>query len=94
MTIDPPAQLTAILAQLHTEGDPAVRSALPKRYGIHTDHAVGIPMARLKAIAAPHAPNPGLAEGLWSSGLYEARTIAAFVRQPLNLKLKEAAPSM
>ncbi len=86
---DPPAHLTAIIAQLHTEGDPAVRSALAERYGIHTDHAVGIPMARMKEIAALIAPNPGLAEALWSSGLYEARTIAAFVDDPGSVTIKQ-----
>ncbi|MEO5778671.1 MULTISPECIES: DNA alkylation repair protein [Arthrobacter] len=82
MTDDPEATAAAIVKGLHDEGDPVVRAELGRRYGIHTDRAVGITMARMKAIAAPHRPNHGLALALWASGLYEARTIAAHIDDP------------
>lgn len=78
-------EAASVLAQLHAEADPGARTDLADRYGIHTDHAVGVPMGRLKAIAKPLAPNHELAAELWASGLYEARTIAAFVDDPADV---------
>ena len=72
----------AVVAQLRAEGDPAIRADLADRYGIHTDNAVGIRMRRMKAIAKPLAPDHELATDLWATGLYEARTVAAFVDDP------------
>ena len=72
----------AIVRQLRAEGDATVRADMGERYGIHTDHAVGVSMARMKAIAKPLAPDHELAAELWMSGLYEARTIAAHIDDP------------
>lgn len=72
----------AILEQLRHEGDPTIREDLGRRYGIHTQDAVGLTMARMKAIAKPLWPNHELAVELWESGVYEARTIAAHIDAP------------
>ncbi|AMB58851.1 DNA alkylation repair protein [Microterricola viridarii] len=88
---DVPAErrAAALLHQLHEEGDPHVRAELGSRYGIHTDRAVGMGMARMKAIAAPLAPDHELAAALWGSGLYEARTIAAHVDDPAQVDVSQ-----
>ncbi|MGV8911065.1 MAG: DNA alkylation repair protein [Rhodoglobus sp.] len=76
------AHAASILKQLRSEGDPSIREDLGRRYGIHTQDAVGLTMARMKAIAKPLRPDHALAIELWESGLYEARTIAAHIDEP------------
>lgn len=78
----PVGDVNEVMDLLETEADPHVRSELADRYGIHTDRAYGIPMRRLKAIAKPLAADHHLALTLWSTGIYEARTVAAFVEEP------------
>lgn len=72
----------SIVDQLSTEADPETRRAMVERYGIHTDHAFGIPMRHLQSIANPHKGDHHLAAELWRTGSYEARTIAALIDDP------------
>lgn len=78
-----------ILRQLHAEGDPLARAELGSRYGIHTDLAVGMGMARMKAIAKPLAPDHELAAALWRTEFYEARTIAAHIDEPARVDIDQ-----
>jgi len=82
MSDDVARRAAAIMRQLHSEGDESARAELGRRYGIHTDRAIGMSMARMKAIAKPLAPDHDLAAALWVTGLYEARTIAAHIDDP------------
>lgn len=52
------------------------------RYGIHTEHALGVPMRDMKALASQLGRSHDLAAELWASGGYEARTVAALVDEP------------
>jgi 3-methyladenine DNA glycosylase AlkD len=52
------------------------------RYGIPNERALGVPMRVLKETAKRVGPSHELAAELWDSGLYEARTLAAFVEEP------------
>lgn len=79
----------AIVEQLRSEADPATRTAMAERYGIHTDHAFGIPMKRLKEIARPHNGEHVLATDLWDSGSYEARTIASLIDDPAAVDVEQ-----
>jgi 3-methyladenine DNA glycosylase AlkD len=49
------------------------------RYKIPNERAVGIPMGDLKRYANRLGRSHGLALELWDTGLYEARTLAAFL---------------
>ena len=82
MSDDLAVRAAAILTQVRGEDDHNVRAELGTRYGIHTDQAVGITMASMKAMAKPLRPNHGLALALWTSELYEARTITAHIDDP------------
>ncbi len=86
---EPSMTTIGIIEQLRNESDPAARTELAERYGIHTDRALGIPMRRLKEIAGQYAPNHELADGLWESGIYEARTVAAFVDDPASVDIAQ-----
>ncbi|MEY2580160.1 MAG: hypothetical protein QOE09_9 [Ilumatobacteraceae bacterium] len=52
---------------------------MASRYGIHTDRAFGVPMARMKVLAKQLGTDHGLATELWASGWYEARIVASMV---------------
>ena len=60
------------------------------RYGIPNDNAVGIPMGVLKAKGKRIGTDPELARALWSTGIYEARTLAVFVHEPNEISEDEA----
>jgi len=74
--------LEAALAALQAAASPEVRDALAPRYGIVTARALGVPMARMQAIARDIGRDHWLAAELWASGWYEARTLAALVDDP------------
>jgi len=52
------------------------------RYGIPSEGAYGVTVGELRAFAKGIEADHDLAQGLWSSGRYEARMLAAFVDDP------------
>src|SRR5262245_34755164 len=52
------------------------------RFAIPTEHALGVPMGAMQRLAKDLGRDPALAQGLWDTGVYEARTLAAFVDDP------------
>jgi 3-methyladenine DNA glycosylase AlkD len=52
------------------------------RYGIPSEGAYGVTVGEIRAFAKGIEPDHDLAQGLWSSGRYEARMLAAFVDDP------------
>lgn len=58
---------------------------MASRYGIVTDRALGVPMAHMQAIAAPHRGDHALAEALWASGGYAARMVACMIDDPAKV---------
>lgn len=55
------------------------------RYAIPSDHAFGVSMANIQQLAKGLGRNQALAEALWETGWYEARTLAAYVGEPDRL---------
>src|SRR5688572_12947929 len=55
------------------------------RYAIPSDHAFGVSMANIQQLAKRLGRNQALAEALWETGWYEARTLAAYVGDPERL---------
>lgn len=72
-------QLTNAVDALRSFADPAIREAMGPRYGIHTDHAIGVAMADLLKLAKHLGTDHELALALWNHGLYEARMLACLV---------------
>jgi 3-methyladenine DNA glycosylase AlkD len=52
------------------------------RYGISDHDALGVPMRVMKEIAKDIGTDHALALDLWTTGIYEARTVAAFIDDP------------
>jgi 3-methyladenine DNA glycosylase AlkD len=72
----------AVVARLESERDAQYLADLATRYGIHTDHAIGVRMNRIKAIARGLGTDHDLAGALWATGVYEARLLASMVDDP------------
>lgn len=76
----------AVLAALEAEGSAQVRDAMGPRFGIVTaDHVLGVPMARIQAVAKPLGKDHGLAAAMWASRVYEGRMIAFLIDDPAQV---------
>lgn len=62
-------------------GDPSRLDGMA-RYGIRTDHAVGVTVTELRHLARGLRPDHELAAALWASGVHEARILASLVDDP------------
>lgn len=76
------ADVSSVLAILETLGQPRFRADMATRYGIVTKDAFGVPMAAMRALAQKLGRDHALAETLWATGNYEARTVAAMIAEP------------
>jgi len=70
----------AVLARLHDLADPG-RLAGMARYGIGGGTAIGVTVAELRALAKELGRSHELAQGLWDSGVHEARILASLVEE-------------
>ncbi|MFC3080034.1 DNA alkylation repair protein [Phenylobacterium terrae] len=76
------ADVEKVLQALQAEASDKVRDEMGPRYGIVTPKAMGVPMNRMQAIAKRLGRDHELAEALWETGWYEARTVAALIDDP------------
>jgi 3-methyladenine DNA glycosylase AlkD len=69
----------------------ATRSTLDgmARYAIPSDHAFGVAMRDVQALAKITGKNHLLAAELWASGWYEARLLACYVDDPAQVTAKQ-----
>lgn len=72
---------TFILEQLKSNGNESNRLGMT-RFGINTEHAFGIGIPYLEALAKNHKKDHDLALKLWESGYHEARILAAMIADP------------
>jgi 3-methyladenine DNA glycosylase AlkD len=81
-----PPDAAPILHALEALADPAFRDTLGPRYGIVTaDRVIGVPMAKIHAVAKPLGRDPALADALWQTRVYEARMLACMVDDPATV---------
>lgn len=71
----------SVLDRLEGLADPS-RLAGMARYGIATEHALGVTVAELRVIAKEVGRGHDLAWELWNTGLHEARILASLVDDP------------
>jgi 3-methyladenine DNA glycosylase AlkD len=76
------------LAWLEENGTRQVRDGMA-RYGIPSTRAFGVSVGALKSYAKQLGQDHPLALGLWASGWYEARLLAAFVGDPTALGVQQ-----
>ena len=73
--------LGEVIAELHSLADPAVVRGL-SRFGLPTEHALGISAPKLHALAKRIGRDQALSLKLWETGVHEARVLAALVGEP------------
>lgn len=59
------------------------------RYGLPSDHALGVAVGEIKALGKRLGRDHQLALGLWPTGIYEARMLCAYVGDPATLTGEE-----
>jgi 3-methyladenine DNA glycosylase AlkD len=78
---DLPPTADEVLARLRALADPSRLSGMA-RYGIATEHAYGVTVRELRTLAKEVGRDHDLADGLWGSGVHEARILASLVDDP------------
>lgn len=77
---DSDARVKEALAELERLATPAMRDSLA-RYGIPSDHALGVPMRDIQGLARRLGRDHALAKALWKTGVYEARMLCAYIAE-------------
>ena len=80
----PASSASDVVAWLKKSGRKKARDGMA-RYGLPSDHAVGISVGALKTKAKAIGRDHDLAIALWKTGIYEARLLAAFVGDPARV---------
>jgi len=83
------SHVAGIIAELHGLADPKNVAGMA-RFGIVSKSALGISAGQLRTIAKRIGRNHGVAEALWTSGIFEARILAAFVAEPAKVTRRQA----
>jgi 3-methyladenine DNA glycosylase AlkD len=80
-TSKPDDRVAAVVTWLERTGSARVRDGMA-RYGLPSDRAFGVPIGVMQRYAREIGRSHELALGLWDTGWYEARIVAAFVGEP------------
>jgi 3-methyladenine DNA glycosylase AlkD len=78
------SSIEEILARLHSLANPDNVAGM-SRYGINTQDTLGISIYTLRPIAKEIGRDHALALALWDSGIHEARILASYVEEPLEV---------
>ena len=70
-----------ILRELKSRASPKNLQGMA-RFGINTENALGISVTELRKLAKPIGRNHSLALELWTTGIHEARILAAIIDEP------------
>jgi 3-methyladenine DNA glycosylase AlkD len=74
-------QVQSAVTWLKRHSTKATRDGMA-RYGLPSDHALGVSMANMKVLGKRLGKNHALAAALWDTGVYEARMVTSFVEDP------------
>jgi 3-methyladenine DNA glycosylase AlkD len=80
--------VTRVLAELRSRADPQWAAGM-ERFGITSRAILGISAPELRRMARAIGTDHSLAQKLWASGSYEARTIAYSIADPTRLTSRE-----
>ena len=79
------ARVREVLAQLRSHASAKTLAEMGPRYGLVVDKALGVPMAKMQAVAKPLGRDHALAAALWETGWYEARMVACMIDDPAQV---------
>jgi 3-methyladenine DNA glycosylase AlkD len=74
-------RLSEVMNELKKMGDPAIVEGM-KRFGVPPEHALGISAPQLRSLAKRIGQDQQLSLKLWTTGIHEARAIAALIGDP------------
>lgn len=77
-------QCDKAIAWLTRHSSRAARDGMA-RFGLPSDHALGVSMADIKVLGARLGRSHELAAALWDTGVYEARLLTSFVDEPARV---------
>ncbi|HEX8489856.1 MAG TPA: DNA alkylation repair protein [Chthoniobacterales bacterium] len=77
-------EVQSTLTWLKQHATKATRDGMA-RYGLPSDHALGVSVADIRALAKQIGRSHELAVELWKTGIYEARMLTAFVDEPARV---------
>ncbi len=83
------ADRSGVLAVLREHASDDTLAQMGPRYGIHTQEALGVPMAAMKRIARDLGRDHALAAELWATAIYEARIVAALIDEPELITIEQ-----
>jgi 3-methyladenine DNA glycosylase AlkD len=86
---DSTRQAVALVARLRALGSEAHRAGMA-RSGIDIEHACGVSVADLRALAKGLGKDHALAQALWATGYHEARLLACFIDDPRAVTAAQA----
>ena len=78
------AQVQAALTWMKRHSTKRTRDGMA-RYGLPSEHALGVSIADVKRLGARLGRNHELAVALWKTGVYEARLVTSFVDDPARV---------
>jgi len=81
MTTPPQTPTDRVLAELRSVADPTRRPGMA-RVGINVDMALGVSIPNLRKLGRRYRADHALAQGLWGTGIHEARILASMVDDP------------
>lgn len=79
------ARVQGVLAALQDHASAKTLAEMGPRYGLVVDKAMGVPMAKMQAVARPLGRDAELAQALWDTGWYEARMVACMIDDPATV---------
>lgn len=71
----------AVIAEMKSKADPKAVAGMA-RFGISSKNTLGLSIPTIREMAKKIGTNHQVAQGLWQSGIHEARILAAFVDDP------------
>ncbi len=77
-------EVQAVLASLKRSATKGTLEGMA-RYAIPQENALGVSMANMQLLAKRLGRNHALAEALWQTGVYEARSVAALIGEPARV---------
>lgn len=80
----PPPDVEAVLTSLRSLATEHTLLGMA-RYAIPSEHAFGVAVGDIKAVAKGIGRDQALAAALWDTGVYEARMLVAFIGEPATL---------
>jgi 3-methyladenine DNA glycosylase AlkD len=85
-----PIGFNDVIMELRRLADPAVAKGLI-RFGLPAQKALGITAPRLRALAKRIGRNQALSLKLWTTGIHEARVLAALIGEPDEVTKRQMA---